>query len=354
MKDLPAARTFSGKAHGHGGSMHYRVALATIMILSASSPSPAQFPPDSFTNLQVLPEDIETRALINTMRSFAIGLGVRCEFCHVGEAGQPLATFDFASDEKSAKAKARVMLRMVQQINNEHLAELEERADPPIRVTCATCHHGVSKPQTTQALTMAAYAEGGIDAAIAKYRELRERYYGTYSYDFSESVLNDVSQQLAGTANLDDVAGVLALNVEMFPTSARAQRTYVQAEVLRVILAQDIDAGLARFTELAGEYRDSFNESLLNGLGYQLIARQRVAAAIEIFKLNAERYPQSFNVYDSLGEAYMIDGDIESAIENYERSLELNPDNVNAAQKLEELRARTLRPDPNIDNHNSP
>ena len=72
----------------------------------------AQFPPDSFTNLQVLPEDIGTRELIGTMRSFALGLGVRCSFCHVGEEGRPLATFDFAADDKAEKLKAREMIRM--------------------------------------------------------------------------------------------------------------------------------------------------------------------------------------------------------------------------------------------------
>ena len=314
--------------------------LAGLIVLLGPQPGLAQFPPDSFTNLQVLPKDIETRDLINTMRGFAIGLGVRCEFCHVGEPGQPLASFDFAADDKPTKAKARVMLRMVQHINGEHLAELEERSDPPIEVTCATCHHGVSKPQTTQALLMEAYTEGGLEAAIQEYRDLRERYHGTYSYDFSESVLNQVAQQLAVGGNLDDAAGVLALNIEMFPNSANAQRTYVQADLLRTILGQDIEAGLARFEELTAEYGDSFNENMLNGLGYQLLSLRRASEAIEIFKLNVERYPQAFNAYDSLGEAYMVNGDIELAIQNYEKSLELNPNNTNAAEKLQELRAR--------------
>jgi tetratricopeptide (TPR) repeat protein len=317
--------------------------LAGLLVLLGPQPGQAQFPPDSFTNLQVLPKDIETRELINTMRGFAIGLGVRCEFCHVGEPGQPLASFDFAADEKPTKAKARVMLRMVQHINGEHLAELEERSDPPIRVTCATCHHGVSKPQTTQALLMEAYSEGGLEAANQKYRELRERYYGTYSYDFSESVLNQVAQQLAGGGNLDDAASVLALNIEMFPNSANAQRTFVQAELLRTILGQDIEAGLARFDELAAEYGDSFNQNTLNGLGYQLLSLRRVSEAIEIFKLNVERYPQAFNTYDSLGEAYMVNGNVDLAIRNYEKSLELNPNNRNASEKLQELRTRKNR-----------
>jgi cytochrome c-type biogenesis protein CcmH/NrfG len=62
-----------------------------------------------------------------------------------------------------------------------------------------------------------------------------------------------------------------------------------------------------------------------------------VKEAIEIFKLNVEAYPQGFNTYDSLGEAYMVNGDKELAIQNYKKSLELNPQNSNATAMLKKL-----------------
>jgi tetratricopeptide (TPR) repeat protein len=62
--------------------------------------------------------------------------------------------------------------------------------------------------------------------------------------------------------------------------------------------------------------------------------------AIEIFKLSVEAYPQSYNAYDSLGEAYMDNGDKELAIKNYQKSLELNPGNANGVKKLKELAAQ--------------
>ncbi len=82
-----------------------------------------------------------------------------------------------------------------------------------------------------------------------------------------------------------------------------------------------------------------FQEATLNNLGYRLIQKGRVKDAVEVFRLNTEAYPQSFNTFDSLAEAYMLSGDRELAIQNYRRSLELNPKNTNAVPMLERLGA---------------
>jgi predicted Zn-dependent protease len=74
-------------------------------------------------------------------------------------------------------------------------------------------------------------------------------------------------------------------------------------------------------------------------LGYQLIGTKKFNEAIRILQLNVEAYPQSSNVYDSLGEAYMDDGDKPQAIANYEKSLQLNPKNGNAVVILQKLNA---------------
>jgi len=102
-----------------------------------------------------------------------------------------------------------------------------------------------------------------------------------------------------------------------------------------------------KFDEVKTKYRKlketkpeeyNFKESQLNILGYDLLKMEKVVEAIEIFKLNVESYPESFNVYDSLGEAFMINGDKELAIENYEKSLEINPNNENGLKMLEKLK----------------
>ena len=77
----------------------------------------------------------------------------------------------------------------------------------------------------------------------------------------------------------------------------------------------------------------------MNTLGYQLLRLKRVKDAIAVFRQNTVDFPQAANTWDSLAEGYMIDGDKESAIKYYKKSLELNPDNTNAVQKLKELGA---------------
>jgi len=83
----------------------------------------------------------------------------------------------------------------------------------------------------------------------------------------------------------------------------------------------------------------SLTENEMNRLGYQLLRLKRIKDAIAVFTQNTVDFPQSSNTWDSLAEGYMIDGDKESAIKYYRKSLELNPDNTNAVQKLKELGA---------------
>lgn len=78
-------------------------------------------------------------------------------------------------------------------------------------------------------------------------------------------------------------------------------------------------------------------EERLNNLGYSLLQQNKIAAALAVFKVNVELYPQSANVYDSLGEAYMAHGDQALAVANYKKSLELNPQNQNAVKRLKKL-----------------
>jgi len=112
--------------------------------------------------------------------------------------------------------------------------------------------------------------------------------------------------------------------------------------LMSIIVDKNIDKAIDTYWTLYGDYEDKYNfkETQLNILGYQLLQVGLNKEAIEIFKLNVEQFPESSNVYDSLGEGYMIAGDNKNAIKNYEKSLKLNPANDNAKKMLEQLKTK--------------
>jgi tetratricopeptide (TPR) repeat protein len=83
---------------------------------------------------------------------------------------------------------------------------------------------------------------------------------------------------------------------------------------------------------------DKPNEGTLNGVGYMLLRSKKTDEAISVFQRNVQEYPQAWNCYDSLAEAYMTAGKNDLAIRNYEKSLELNPENANGVAMLKKLK----------------
>lgn len=80
------------------------------------------------------------------------------------------------------------------------------------------------------------------------------------------------------------------------------------------------------------------NEDELTMYGYAALWTKKVPEAIEIFKLIVAEFPSSSNSYDSLGEAYLANGDTGLSLTHYARSLELNPDNFNAEDQIERIK----------------
>ena len=229
--------------------------LTLILILFSFTTLAQQQGVDIFAdpeNIKVLPKDISSDDLSATMRGFAMGLGVRCETCHVGEPNTPLHTFDFASDEKPMKQKARLMIKMVNEINSELVPRLDDvEKATRVSVRCMTCHRGRPQPQLIEDVMDHQLAENGVDAAVSEYEKLREEFYGSHSYDFSEFVLPMYTQGLA--------------------------------------------------------------------------AKDQTDAAIAIAEVNAKYFPESYYTAFVLGDLYAAAGQKELAIENYSRSIELNP-----------------------------
>lgn len=104
------------------------------------------------------------------------------------------------------------------------------------------------------------------------------------------------------------------------------------------------EAALQSYDEMkkSGKAEPKTLEQMLNGLGYRLLYSGKETDSIQVFQKNVQEYPQSSNVYDSLGEAYMKIGKKDLAIQNYEKSLQLDPKNTNAAERLKKLRGEAM------------
>ena len=236
-------------------AIQLRVPAFAFLALTLAAPAGAQrrFPPDSLTNLKYYSKTIPVRALIDSMRQFSFALGVRCTYCHVGEEGQPLATYDFAKDDKRPKRTARVMLHMVEHINGEHLADVPERSNPPVVVACMTCHRGRPTPVELEDRLARTLADSGLDATVREYRALRERFYGTAAYDFRRGLLVLASAQLSASRP-DDALGLLRLNAEFFPESGQTVFLMGEAWIAKGDTAQAVEryrAALAMDSTLA-------------------------------------------------------------------------------------------------------
>ncbi len=109
-----------------------------------------------------------------------------------------------------------------------------------------------------------------------------------------------------------------------------------------ILMAGKVSEALDRYRAIRKERPDNVavSEGRLNALGYGLMRQKKLPEAIGIFKLNVEFYPHSWNVHDSLGEAYMTNNEIEPAIASYKRSLELNPRNKGGDQMLRKLQGK--------------
>jgi tetratricopeptide (TPR) repeat protein len=121
-----------------------------------------------------------------------------------------------------------------------------------------------------------------------------------------------------------------------------ANQISIAETLLKTINGKGIQSAVEQYHNLKATQPDAydFSEEELNSLGYQLLQMKKIKEATEVFKLNVEVYSQSYNVYDSLAEAYMVSGDKELAIKNYEKSLELNPKNSNAVKMLKKCKTK--------------
>jgi CubicO group peptidase (beta-lactamase class C family) len=154
----------------------------------------------------------------------------------------------------------------------------------------------------------------------------------------SEFVRRDQNVRYRFVRNADGQLEALKLVANNGEMQAKliSKETLVPYELL---MAGKTDEAIEAYKQIKRE-KPNINvvaEERLNMVGYTLLGQKKITEAIAIFKVNVELYPQSSNVYDSLGEAYMVSGNKELAIVNYKKSLELNPKNESAVTALKKL-----------------
>lgn len=127
--------------------------------------------------------------------------------------------------------------------------------------------------------------------------------------------------------------------IREFPGYLTIKELGIPKILLKTLSKKGIEATVKQYNELKDKHTGyiEFCEGSFNVRGYKLLGENRVKEAILVFRLNVALFPDSYNVYDSLGEAYMVAGEKELAIKNYKKSLDLNPKNKNAVERLKKL-----------------
>jgi tetratricopeptide (TPR) repeat protein len=194
-------------------SFKWLLVIATVALQTSLAPAQTAAPRDALAMMQ----------------TFVSGLGVKCDYCHVGGMGRMAGGAQQAQAQPgqppSHMEVARNMMAMVKDLNERILpAATGKDASANTRIQCVTCHRGVAIPgQLSDIMAKAAFKDGG-EAAVAQYRDLRKLYYGRQAYDFGEETLITAASAMA-TNKPDDAAALLKLNLEFYPQSIR---TYTQ------------------------------------------------------------------------------------------------------------------------------
>jgi D-alanyl-D-alanine carboxypeptidase len=154
------------------------------------------------------------------------------------------------------------------------------------------------------------------------------------------SMYTDLGYTVAILSNTDQGSQAVKVFIEELLVG-KTQYTK-NIELTDAVLGHLTEHGYEAGVEYFEKERDggTVNENSVNRYGYELLTKGNTAGAIAVFRFNAYLYPESSNVYDSLGEAYMTAGETRLAIENYERSLKLDAQNTNAVEMLEKLKQK--------------
>lgn len=322
--------------------MRPRRPLVYLLICAVFSPLlHAQEPERKYKNLQVLPKDVSEDVLSEVMLANLRGLGLRrlegvgCLYCHVGDMEIPRSEWDYASDAKPEKQKARVMMAMVQSINEQYLTRLDHRIDASFQVSCFTCHRGLTDPRPLFDVLWSEYEAHGIDRAVARYQELRSRYLGTSAYDFSASILLGLATRMSSRGAFDDAAELSKVNAETHEDDPSALHGWIGFRLERTVHVHGVEQALAEFETLESELAaGAVNYEVLDWLGWRLRRQDRKADGEAVLRRNREKFPGEYIPLESV--AFVLDdsGETAAAVHLLEQWLEQHPDHDRARRLI--------------------
>ena len=193
------------------------IGLSAIVAARPTTAAEGRNPFENPVNLKVLPEDIGVEELRRTMVGFSGALNAKCSYCHEGNDSQSPRDLDFPKDGKRTKRIAREMIAMVANINERMTGFELVDGRQPVEVTCITCHRGQYRPELIGSVLAAALEEGGAESVIAKYADLRERYFGNHTYDLRPSTLAGFARRMASDGDPEGGIKVLDFANTEFP-----------------------------------------------------------------------------------------------------------------------------------------
>lgn len=196
--------------------------------------------------------------------------------------------------------------------------------------------------ELVRAVLSATHQEGQYPTVYSNICDLRNGILYLYNFhDFEEVVEFNLEAELKKGKASYDIPSLFSVKTQAAYAFDRERTIPASEELLRVVETQGVGKAIDRFQAMKSMsrtiHRYDVSEPEINSLGYALLRKDKAGEAIEIFKLNVSEHPKSWNVYDSLGEAFMKSGQNELAIENYRKSLELNPNNENGREMLKKL-----------------
>lgn len=185
----------------------------------------------------------------------------------------------------------------------------------------------------------------GKTANLGEYfeKDSLHRHNGT-SFNFESIVLNDRKNDiiiiiLSNQRNIVWNIGHEALRVMHGNTPRIPKKSVYHA--LRKECLENIDNGIRKYYKLKLQYKDEYafqDPAELNRLGYFLIKKDKIEDALSIFKLALIEFPNNANLYDSYGEALYLNKQYYLSVSNYQKSLDLNPNNKNAIEMIEKIK----------------